>query len=247
MYDTHAHLAEIQDDIVERAKAEGLRGVIAVSSTAATCEATLRLRERHPGFIHAALGVHPTEFFNEDLNRAIEVIRANRVRCVAVGEIGLDYWHKLIRKDKAQKGRQTEYYIRQLTAAMELDLPVSIHSRGAWRDCLYLALKHGPGRGVFHWYSGPLDILDDIIDAGYFVSCTPALEGSPELRAAMKRSPLERILVETDSPVWIKNLIRPSEPADVKLTIKHLAELKGLPREDVEAATAKNAELLFGL
>ncbi len=247
MIDTHTHLADLPEDAIERAKAAGLKGVVAVSATVATCEATLRLRERHPGFVHAALGVHPTEFFNEDLEAVLIIIRGNAKSLVAVGEIGLDYWHRLVRKDKAQRGRQAEFYVAQLTVARELDLPVSIHSRGAWRDCLGLASEHGPGRGVFHWYSGPLDVLDDVLDAGYYVSCTPALEGSPELRAAMERAPLERILVETDSPVWIKNLNRPSEPADVRLTLGHLAELKGLPRGDVEAATARNAESLFGL
>lgn len=247
MYDTHAHLADLPEGAVERARAAGLRGVVAVSATAATCMGTLRLRDQHPDFVHAALGVHPTEFFNEDLDATLNIIRENRAHLVAVGEIGLDYWHKLVRKDKAQRGRQTEFYVAQLAAARELDLPVSVHSRGAWRDCLSLASEHGPGRGVFHWYSGPLDVLDDVLDAGYYVSCTPALEGSPELRAAMARAPLERILVETDSPVWIKSLNRPSEPADVQLTIGHLADLKGLPREDVEEATARNAESLFGL
>ena len=247
MYDTHAHLADLPEGAVERAKAAGLKGIIAVSATVTTCGGTLRLQDQHPGFVHAALGVHPTEFFNENLDTALELIRANRARCVAVGEIGLDYWHKLVRKDVAQRERQTEFYVAQLAAAKELDLPVSIHSRGAWRDCLVLASEHGPGCGVFHWYSGPLDVLDAVIDTGYYVSCTPALEGSPELRAAMERAPLERILVETDSPVWIKSLTRPSEPVDIRLTIDHLAELKGLPREDVEATTARNAEALFGL
>jgi TatD DNase family protein len=245
--DTHAHLADLPEGTVERAKGAGLSGIVAVSATVPTCEGTLRLREAYPGFVHAALGVHPTEFFDQDLDAALTLIRDNASRCAAVGEIGLDYWHKLVRKDKAQKERQTEFYVAQLELAKELDLPVSIHSRGAWGDCLKLALEHGPGRGVFHWYSGPLDVLGGVIDAGYYVSCTPALEVSPELRAAMANAPLERILVETDSPVWIKSLERPSEPADVLRTLRHLAELKGLPVEDVEAATTRGAETLFSL
>jgi TatD DNase family protein len=247
--DTHAHLADLPDGdaAVERAKAAGLSGIIAVSATIPTCEGTLKLQQSHGGFVHAALGIHPTEFFDQDLESALGIIRANSGRCVAVGEIGLDYWHKLVRKDKAQRERQTEFYVRQLQLARELDLPVSIHSRGAWGDCLSLAVQHGPGRGVFHWYSGPLEVLEGVIDAGYYVSCTPAVEGSPELRAAMAKAPLDRILVETDSPVWVKSMDRPSEPADVLLTLRHLSELKGLPVVDVEAATTGNAETLFRL
>jgi len=245
--DTHAHLADLPEGAGEKARAAGLSGVVAVSATAATCEGTLTLRDAYPGFVHAALGIHPTEFFDQDLDASLTIIRENAPRLVAVGEIGLDYWHKLVRKDKAQRERQREFYVSQLELARELDLPVSIHSRGAWRDCLSLTLEHGPGVGVFHWYSGPLDVLDAVIDAGYFVSCTPALEGSPELRAAMDKAPLERILVETDSPVWIKSQSRPSEPADVLLTLSHLAELKGLTVGDVEAATTRSAETLFHL
>jgi TatD DNase family protein len=245
--DTHSHLADLPVGAVERAKAAGLSGIVAVSATVATCEGTLRLQDDNGGFVHAALGVHPTEFFDQDLEAVLALIRENSARCVAVGEIGLDYWHGLVRKDMTLRGRQTEFYVAQLGLARELDLPVSIHSRGAWGDCLALAVGHGPGRGVFHWYSGSLDVLDGVIDAGYYVSCTPAVEGSPELRAAMAKAPLERILVETDSPVWIKSLGRASEPADVHLTLRHLAELKGLPLGDIEAATTRNAETLFRL
>ena len=245
--DTHAHLADLGDEAVARAMAAGLSGIVAVSASLPTCEGTIRLAKQHPGFVHAALGIHPTEFFDQDLNSSLAFIRGNAPGCVAVGEIGLDYWHRLVRRDEAQRERQREFYVAQLQLARELDLPVSIHSRGAWGDCLKLATEHGPGRGVFHWYSGPLDVLAGVLDLGYYVSCTPALEGSPELRAAMEKTPLERILVETDSPVWIRSEGRASEPADVLLTLRHLADLKGLPLGDVEAATTGNAETLFKL
>ena len=247
--DTHAHLADLPnfDSVVTRAKAAGLSGVVAVSASIPTIEATLKLAIEHRGFIHAALGIHPTEFFNQDLEAALDIIKTNEARCVAVGEIGLDYWHKQVRKDKAQRDKQMEFYVRQLELARALDLPVSIHSRGAWRDSVNLAIKCGPGRGVFHWYSGPIDVLKEALDAGYYVSCTPAVEVSPELRGAMVETPLERILIETDSPVWIKSLNRSSEPSDVLMTLRHLSELKGLPQAEVEAVTTRNAETLFRL
>jgi len=247
--DTHAHLAGLpeSDAVVERAKKAGLSGIVAVSASLPTIESTLRLSRGHRGYIFAALGIHPTEFFDQSIDAALDTIRDNASDCVAVGEIGLDYWHKLIRKDETQKDKQKEFYVSQLRLARDLDLPVSIHSRGAWVDCLDLALRHGPGKGVFHWYSGPLDVLNGVLDAGYLVSCTPAVEVSSELRAAMMKAPLESILVETDSPVWIKSLKRQSEPADVLLTLKHLSELKGVPVEDVERATTRNAETLFKL
>ena len=246
--DTHAHLADLEgDEAVTRARIERLSGIVAVSASVQTCEGTIKLARKNRGFVHAALGIHPTEFFNQNLGIALEIIRQNASSCVAVGEIGLDYWHRLVRKDTSQRERQKEFYIKQLQLASELELPVSIHSRGAWGDCIKLALEYGPGRGVFHWYSGPLDVLVEILDSGYYVSCTPALEGSKEQRKAMEKTPLERILVETDSPVWIRSQNRASEPTDVLLTLMHLASLKELPFGDVEAATTRNAETLFKL
>ena len=247
MIDTHAHLADLPVGVVEKARAVGLIGIVAVSVNLPTCESTIKLVREHRGYVHAALGVHPTELFDQNLEAVLEFIIANARESVAVGEIGLDYWHKLVRKNTAMKERQREFYVRQLQAAQEVNLPVSIHSRGAWEDCIELASDHGPGRGVFHWYSGPLDVLERVLDVGYYVSCTPAVEVSSELRAAMAKAPLDRILIETDSPVWIKSLRRESEPADVQLTLRHLAELKGLPIADVDAATTRNAETLFNL
>ena len=247
--DTHAHLADLPnvESVFTRAKAAGLSGIVAVSASIPTIESTLKLAIEHRGFIHAALGIHPAEFFNQNLEAALEIIKKNEARCVAIGEIGLDYWHKQVRKDKAQSDRQMEFYARQLELSRDLDLPVSIHSRGAWRDCVKLAIKYGSGRGVFHWYSGPLDVLTEALDAGYYVSCSPAVEISRELRSAMVEAPIERILIETDSPVWIKSLNRPSEPSDLLMTLRHLSELKGTPQAEVESVTTRNAEILFSL
>ena len=108
-------------------------------------------------------------------------------------------------------------------------------------------MKHGSGRAVFHWYSGPLDVLRDVLDNGFYVSCTPAIESSPELRTSMSNTPIERILVETDSPDWIRGIERTSEPSDVALTVKHLATLKEMHLEDVAEITRLNTKKLFNL
>ena len=247
--DTHAHLSDLTDpqSTVKRSKKVGLSGIVAVSATVPTFEDVKRLTQANPGYVHMALGVHPTEFFDQDLAVALKNIRENADSCVAIGEIGLDYWNKRIRKDQALKNKQIEFYVGQLTLARELGLPISIHSRGAWSDCLRYALENGSVKGVFHWYSGPLDVLKKVLDNGFYVSCTPALESSSELRAAMSEAPIERILVETDSPVWIRSQNRPSEPSDVLLTVKHLAEIKKITEEEVAEITTRNAKDLFKL
>ncbi len=243
--DTHAHLADLPDieGSVARASGKGIIGIVAVSANKITSEKTLALADAYPDYIYPAIGIHPTEWLGDDVDSTIDFIRRAAGGVRAIGEIGLDYWGKF--KDEALREKQRGIYTALLEIAKEYDLPVSIHSRGAWKDAIKMAEEHGPEKGVFHWFSGPTDLVPRIVDSGYYVSCTPALEYSKELREAMSEAPLDRILVETDSPVYIRNQQRQSEPADVLLTIRHLAQLKGLSEEETAEATTANAETLF--
>lgn len=245
LIDTHAHLDEFDEmePIIERAREAGVDAIIAVGANMRACRSTLQWADAYPGYVYPALGVHPTEWFEEDVEETLRFVEEHLSRCVAVGEIGLDYWSREARKSKAVRRRQREIYVRQLEMAVEYDKPVSIHSRGSWRDALDLLLKHGPERAVFHWYSGPIDILRELLNAGYYISATPAAEYSKHHRAALQEAPLERILLETDSPVEYRG--RPSEPADLPLVARALAELKDVSLEEVVEATTRNAERLF--
>jgi len=245
LIDTHAHLDEFDEmeAIIERAREAGVDAIIAVGANMRACRSTLQWADAYPGYVYPALGVHPTEWFEEDVEETLRFVEEHLSRCVAVGEIGLDYWSREARKSKAVRRRQREIYVRQLEMAVEYDKPVSIHSRGSWRDALDLLLKHGPERAVFHWYSGPIDILRELLNAGYYISATPAAEYSKHHRAALQEAPLERILLETDSPVEYRG--RPSEPADLPLVARALAELKDVSLEEVVEATTRNAERLF--
>jgi TatD DNase family protein len=103
----------------------------------------------------------------------------------------------------------------------------------------------GIDKAVFHWYTGSLEILEKIINDGYYVSATPALAYSPPHQAAMKAAPIERILVETDSPVEYQGKV--SEPADLTMTLSELANLKNMEREEVQQITTNNAKRFFGI
>ena len=245
LIDTHAHLDEFDEmePIIERAREAGVDAIIAVGANMRACRLTLQWADAYPGYVYPALGVHPTEWFEEDVEETLRFVEEHLSRCVAVGEIGLDYWSREARKNKAVRRRQREIYVRQLEMAVEYDKPVSIHSRGSWRDALDLLLEHGPERAVFHWYSGPIDILRELLNAGYYISATPAAEYSKHHRAALQEAPLERILLETDSPVEYRG--RPSEPGDLPLVARALAELKDVSLEEVVEATTRNAERLF--
>lgn len=247
LIDTHAHLDDFREMevVVHRARSAGVDAIVAVGANMKACQLTLRWAETYPNYVYPALGIHPTEWFDEDVEATLRYVEENLDHCVAMGEIGLDYWSREARKNRAVRSRQREIYVMQLEMAVEYDKPVLIHSRGSWRDALDLALRQGPDRAVFHWYSGPLEVLKELLDAGFYISATPAAEYSRHHRAALLEAPLERILLETDAPVKYRG--RPLEPADLPLVAKVLAELKGVSEEEVIRMTTKSAEALFRL
>ena len=247
--DTHAHLSELEDreGVIQRAKEAGVEVIIAMGTNLASSLATLEWAEGYPGFVLPAIGIHPTEFLNDNVPETLRYIQENISKVVAVGEIGLDYWDKAARKDEGVRERQRETFTRQLQIAREHDLPASVHGRGSWQDALDIAVAHGPERIVFHWYSGPLDVLDNLLDRGYNISATPAAEYSKDHRAALEHAPLESVLVETDCPVYMRNRKRSSEPMDVTITAKALAKLKGTTTEEVALTTTRNAREIFGI
>ena len=247
--DTHAHLSEFQDadGVISRAKKNGITAIIAVGANHETNANTLRWAEMNPGYVYPAIGIHPTEWSGDDVPTSLNFIRERIDGCVAVGEIGLDYWHRDARKKEGVQEMQRSIYIEQLKIAEEWEKPASIHGRRAWRDVLDLAIAHGPETIVFHWYSGPTEILSELFDRGYYISATPAAEYSKDHRAALVEAPLDRIVIETDSPVYMRNRNRNSEPADTVVTLKALSKLKDVSEERVARVTTGNARKIFRL
>lgn len=249
LIDTHAHLSDLEDAerVIQRAKQSGVDAVVAVSANTRTCIATLSWAEAFPGYVFPALGIHPNEFSQDEVSTSIQFIEEQIDVCVAVGEIGLDYWSREAKESETFREWQRNIYVQQLQIAAKQGKPVSVHSRGSWRDALNLAKLHGPDRIVFHWYSGPLDILSELLDSGYQISATPATEYSMHHRVALSEAPLDRILIETDSPVYLRNRSRRSEPSDLRITVKALADLKEISQEEVAKVTSRNAEKFFHL
>jgi TatD DNase family protein len=247
LIDTHAHLSDLEDreTIVQHARQVGIMAVVAMGANLATSKSTLAWAENYPEFVYPCIGIHPTEFIEEEVQSTLSYLREHIATVVAVGEIGLDYWHREARKSEDIRERQRELYAYQLRVAQEFGKPVSVHGRGAWRDVLDLAVEHGPEKVVFHWYSGPADVLDELLDRGHYISATPASEYSRDHRAALTIAPLERIVIETDSPVFLRNRGRNSEPADLVITLKALAKLKDASEEEVALTTTSNAVKIF--
>ncbi len=152
--------------------------------------------------IYLGLGIHPGEIKAAELEESYQFIRDHIQHADVIGEIGLDFFYKWVRKDDEKKREQREVFRRQLAIAKEFAKPVVVHSRGTWKECLATVKEFGIKQANFHWYSGPLDVLEEIIKSGYYISAGPALAFSPQSREAIAQAPIEQTLIETDSPVF---------------------------------------------
>jgi len=249
LIDTHAHLEEVEDldQALKRAEKAGVTAIITMGSDQQTNRWAIETSKNHGSGklkVYAALGIHPWGLDASKVDSALGFIRENIERAVGVGEIGLDYWLKDARRDPERKNIQKILFKRLLEIARDHEKPASIHSRGAWEDCLTIAREVGVKTAVFHWFSGPTEVLQGLLKQGYFVSATPAAY-SPEHRIAIQMTPLERLVLETDSPVEYRGEI--SEPAHVIKSLEAVAELKGVDRETVARKTTENARILFSL
>jgi len=256
LIDCHAHLDEFEDveAVLTRAAAAGVAGVLGVGINTATSRRILEIAGdcAVPDII-PAIGLYPDEVTASEIESILSLIDEEHDGLRGVGEIGLDYWIRPLRKKQPGreevKALQQEAFRLQLRKALDYSLTPIIHSRGAWADSFRMTEEEGLPRAVFHWYTGPLDILEKIIVAGYHISATPATAYSPQLREVLMAAPLERIILETDCPVprRVGDERIGTEPADVHYSIRALAELKGIPEEEVACITTETACELFSL
>jgi TatD DNase family protein len=237
--DTHAHLGEDAAEVLDRARAAGVAKVIDVATTIAAARATLQRAEALDG-VYACLGVHPHEAAEPgDLDELRELL--GHPRAVALGETGLDYY-----RDYAPHKAQQRLFEAQLALALELGKPVVIHTRSADDDTRARLLAHD-GPVVLHCFSSP-GLLDAALERRWYVSLAGNVtyKNAYDLRAAVRRVPVDRLLAETDSPFLAPQPVRGkrNEPAYVVHTYAALAELHG---DDIAAQIEANAAAVFGL
>jgi len=246
--DTHAHLDALDDapEALLRARAAGVRRVISVGTTLASCRAALDLAEREEG-VFVSVGLHPHEAGTagsadvEELAKLLEHPKA-----VAVGETGLDHF-----RDYAPHDRQLELFHAQAALAVAAGKPLVVHTRSADEETVaVLNALPEDARVVLHCFSS-LRLLGPALDRGWFVSFAGNVTypKAAELRTAAARVPADRILAETDSPYLSPQPVRGrrNEPAHVVLTLATLAEARGEDRGELERAIDANAAAVFGL
>jgi TatD DNase family protein len=248
LIDTHAHLDEIANkkQVIAQAKETGLIAIIAVGCDIASNTRTLEIAANYPYFVYPALGYHPDNIKETEIDANLSFIRENIGKAVGVGEIGLDY-HKRVRA-VTDKDLQKNVLEKLLKIAKDNDKPALIHSRYAWRDALDTVIESGVVKAVFHWYTGPSSVLRDIIAHGYYLSVTPAVAYHEEHRRAVRETPLDRLLLETDCPVVYargRDGEFKSSPADVMRSLRGAAAIKGLSDAELAEITTNNVGRLF--
>lgn len=255
LIDSHAHLDAPQFDgdrteMLRRAANAGVRAVINVGYNAATWTTTLALADAHPGCF-ACLGFHPNDAADWSDEIIPSLIRLHQhPKAVAVGETGLDYY-----REHASPAQQRAAFLAQLALARTLGKPVVIHHREAHDDLLAIlrddVAAHGPLRGVLHAFNGGPEFAADLLALGLSLGIGgPAtFKNAIDLHIAVCAIPLERIVIETDSPYLAPHPHRGrrNEPSYVALVAERIAALKEMDIHDVSAATARTAEALFGV
>lgn len=249
--DTHAHVFwssfdEDREQVLERARSAGVSRMVVVGTNLETSRAAFELCRDRAGLFPTA-GIHPhdcAEASEQDFAAVAGLAHAQE--CVAVGETGLDLF-----KEFSPRARQAESFRWHLELARELDKPVIVHCRDAHAETVELLREFPSVRGVMHCYTMGPDELHPYLEAGFYISFSGVVTypRNDANRAAARAVPLERLLVETDSPYLAPQgqRGRRNEPALVRGVLEVLAAERGLDFEVLARETSRNAERLFAL
>jgi TatD DNase family protein len=253
LVDSHTHIDTSRfnadrEAIIQAAIAGGVTRMIDPGCDLDSSRAALALARDYPGVISAGVGVHPhdaTTYSDVVGEQLLEM--ANAPEVVAIGEFGLDYYRMLSPRDV-----QRAVFCAHLDLARAANLPCIIHIRDAHDDVMELLRAHGRGlRGVFHCFSGDVAQAEECLTfEGFMLSFAgPLTRQGNALPDVARMVPLERVLVETDSPYLIPKPVKAkrNEPLFVKYVAQKLAEIRGLSLEEIAQITTANALRLFGL
>ena len=251
--DSHCHLDRLKlspydnslDGALDAAESAGVSHMLCVAIDLEHIEDVLGIAQSRPN-IFASVGVHPNSDEGEDpsVDRLIELSARDKV--IAIGESGLDYYYGKDTVD-IQKTR----FRNHLLAAKEVQQPVIVHTRDAKEDTLELIKEHGcrSSAGVLHCFTEDWDMAQRAMELGYYISLSGIVtfKNAKELQEVARKMPLERLLIETDSPYLAPVPYRgkPNEPKYVTEVAKFIAELKGVSVEEIATITSQNFSSLF--
>ena len=242
IFDTHAHyddeaFAEDRDELLAGMPKQGIERIVNVGASIASCRTTLGLMDQYP-FVYGALGVHPSETAELD-EQSFAWLReqCGHPKCVAVGEIGLDYYWP-----EPDRETQKKWFVRQLALARELQLPVVIHSREAAADTVQIMKEQHAEEigGVIHCFSYTKETAEIFLKMGFYIGIggVVTFKNAKKLREALEVIPLDRIVVETDCPYLAPEPNRGKRNSSLNLpyVIEAIAGVKKVTPEEIDMA-----------
>lgn len=250
LVDTHCHIPLGDEGIgaIERARAAGVTKMICVGTDVQTSRDALALAATAPGEIYATVGLHPhdAKLGPAGLTDLVDdALRNNPATLVAIGECGLDYFYEY-----SPKELQQSIFVNQIDIAKKNNLALVIHTRDAWDDTFsILRNETAPERTVVHCFTGSIVEARIALEQGFYLSFSGIVtfKKSEELREAAKFCPMDRLLIETDSPYLAPMPFRgkPNEPAYVSTIAKFISDLKNVPVDEFASAIQTNAQMVF--
>ena len=255
MFDTHCHLNSEElypriDEVIADAQKTGVKKFLVVGYDKDTSILAVKIAKKY-NCCYAAIGFHPTEIFDlseKDYQKVMKLVDEPKV--VAIGEIGLDY-HWIKEEDKREL--QKEYFIRQIEFANEHHLPICIHNRDSNEDCFAILKSHTPKYGaIMHCYSGSVEMMKELIKIdGLYISLggPVTFTNAKTPKAVAEEVPLDRLLIETDSPYLTPHPHRgeKNEPKHICLVSEEIARLRDMSRKHLDDVLYKNSLRVFNI
>lgn len=248
LFDSHAHLDDEKfdndrEDTIKKIFDSGVCAFVNIGADMESSKRSIVLAEKYDN-VYATVGVHPhdVEFMTEDDLAEIEQL-AKHKKVVAIGEIGLDYFY-----DNSPRDKQRYWFARQLELAEKLDMPITIHNRDAHGDTMDI-LRNTKARGIIHCYSGSAEMAKQLVDMDFYISFAGPVtyKNSKNAVESAKVVPMDRILIETDSPYLAPDGFRGkrNDSSLVRYVCEKLAEIKGVSFEEMAKATCENAKRVY--
>lgn len=248
LIDTHAHLCDPRfdgdrDEVLARARDAGVVAIVLVGESLEDARRNLELARSRPGVFPAA-GLYPTRLSTTEADEMERFVRTHRARLVGIGEVGLDRFE--VRDDEAL-ALQMDILLRFASLARELDLPLNVHSRSAGRRAVEALLDVGATRVHLHAFDGRPAAAMPAVEAGWRFSIPPSVVRSRQKQKLVARLPLGSLMLESDSPVLGPEPRERNEPANVGVACAAVAEILGVPVEEVAERTTHNARSFYRL
>ena len=252
MIDSHCHLADPQfssdlEEVIARANAVGIDRMVTISDSLDEGDLCLYIAEKYDQ-VFCTIGVHPHEAskWKVESGKRLRTLLQSSDKVVAVGEIGLDYHYM-----NSPKEDQIKVFRDQIEIAKELGLPIVVHNRESIEDMMPVIRELQPQKMVLHCCTEKWEDVSELIERGYVLSFTgiATYPKSEEIRRTIEHCPLNQMMIETDAPYLAPHSKRGkrNEPSYVVEVAECIAEVKGITLSEVDAATAKNTEVFYGL